>query len=151
MVEFDVKLDRFRDKETGQMVSGKMFKNAGHAAATVRKDAMASFKTSVSVTRRVRGKNGKKVRRKLYRPSKPGKAPGLASGRLQRSIAYEANQPGMSFAIGPRASTADQVGRAHEFGGMYKGGLYPERSFMRRAMERNQHRFAGQFAGRIGG
>lgn len=158
MVEFDIKMERFRDKETGQLVSGRMFKNAIHAAATIRRDAKKSFKPSKVVMRKMRTtasgrptSSGRARTRRTYKASPAGKPPGKASGRLVRSIVFEADNSKMTFVVGPRASTADQVAKAHEFGGIYKGGMYDARPFMKPALDRNMHRFAGQFAGRIGG
>jgi len=151
MVEFDVKMERFRDKETGLLVSGRMFKNMRHAAAAVRLTAQSLFRESRFVMKRVRGKNGRMRNKKAYIPSQPGRPPGRATGRLKRSIMYDADEANLTFSVGPRASVAAKVGRAHEFGGRYKGGSYDARPFMQPALEKNLHRLPSQFAGRVGG
>lgn len=132
MVEFDVKLERFRDKETGAFVSGKMFKNIIHAAASISKDAKRSIKRSAT-------------------PGRPGSPPTTRRGLLRRAIRFSANRQKQTAVIGPQASQVDQAATAHEFGGSYKGQDFPARPFMRPALERNLHRLGGQFTGSIGG
>lgn len=125
------------------------FKNLGHAGASIRKDIQASFPPSArKIFRRVRSKKtGKRSKKAFYRPSSPGSAPGLASGRLRRAIAYKADK--RSVVVGPGFRRAGKVGMAHEFGGEYKGGTYPVRSFMAPAFKRALPRFAGSWKGSI--
>lgn len=132
MVEFDIKLERFRDQETGRLISGKMFKNLGHAVASIAKDAKRSIKTSAV-------------------PSPVGTAPHTRKGLLRRAIRYELDRARKSAAIGPTASLVGEAGRAMEFGGRFRNQDYPARPYMAPALERNQHRLGGQMAGRIGG
>lgn len=132
MVEFDVKLERFRDKETGRLVSGRMFKNIGHAAASISKDAKASIRNRATA-------------------SAPGTPPSSRRGLFRRAIRYEVNRHTQSAVIGFIASQVGESARAHEFGGRYKGQDYPQRATMGPALERNLHRLPQQFAGRIGG
>lgn len=132
MVEFDIKLERFRDKETGQLVSGKAFKNIFHAAASISRDAKRSLKTSA-------------------RPSAPGKPPYTRRGLFRRAVRFEADRQKQSAVIGFVASMVGESAKAHEFGGRYKGAEYPERPTMKPALERNIHRLGGQFKGIIGG
>jgi len=132
MVEFDIKLERFRDKETGRLVSGRMFKNIGHAAASLMKDARRSISNS-------------------KRASRPGRPPNTRRGLFRRAIRFEMGSDRKSAAVGFIESLVGQSAKAQEFGGRYKEQNYPERPTMGPALERNKHRFAGQFAGRIGG
>ena len=82
-------------------------------------------------------------------PSRPGEPPHTRrQRRLSRAIKYAADAEGA--VIGPMASKIDQAGQAHEFGGRYKGGEYPERPFMWPALEKQADSFAGEFAGSIG-
>lgn len=150
-LEFDVKIQQYREKETGEIFVNRVFKNMRHAAATVRRTAMALFKPSAVTERRVIGSTGRRRKKKFYKPSPAGSAPGTATGRLRRSIFFEADDRAKSFFVGPRASTADQVAKAHEFGGNYKGQSYPARPFMKPALDKNLHRLGGQFTGSLGG
>jgi hypothetical protein len=132
MVEFDIKLERFRDKETGQLISGKMFKNIGHAAASISKDAKRSIKT----------RSGS---------SSEGSPPYTRRGLFRRAIRYEVNRQTQSAVIGFVGSQVGESAKAHEFGGRYKGQEFPERPTMAPALKRAEHRLGGQFVGRIGG
>lgn len=133
MVSFDVKLQRFRDKETGRLVSGKMFKNIFHAAASIAKDAKRSIRVSP-------------------RPSATGRPPHTRRRRhLQRAIRFAVDKKKKHAVIGPRESIVGRSAGAHELGGSYKGDHFPPRPFMGPALERNLHRLGGQFTGSIGG
>jgi hypothetical protein len=116
------------------------FKNLGHAAAAIRKDAIASIHFGEG-------------------PSKPGSPPNThgpsktkkgkdRKGQLQRAIVYDVGPD--SALIGPRFSVVGTSGAAHEFGGQYKQDNYPERPFMGPALIRNIDRFASDWAGSIG-
>lgn len=131
-VQFDVKLERLRFKETGEFVSSRMFKNIFHAAATIAKDAKRSIRPSQS-------------------PSRPGRPPHTRRRLLNRAIRFQTAPDKKSIVIGPRASVVGGVAAAHEFGGSYKGDQFPARPFMRPALERNLHRLGGTFTGSIGG
>lgn len=117
------------------------FRNLGHAAASIRKDAIASIIPS-------------------DQPSKPGAPPHTRrrvtkkgkqlKGQLQRAITYDQDRANKNAVIGPRASVVGESGAAHEFGQSYKGDSFPERSFMGPALEANLTRFASDWAGSIG-
>ena len=120
------------------------FKNIGHAAATIRKDDIASIiaapgpsdpgtppHTRAAVVRS--GKNKGKQRK----------------GQLQRAIAYDVTKD--SAIIGARFSVVGTSDEAHEFGGEYKGEFYPARPSIGPALDKNTSRFADSFAGSIGG
>lgn len=132
MVKFDIKLERFRDKETGAFVSGQMFRNIFHAAASIAKDARRTIRNSPN-------------------PAPPGSPPRSRRGLLRRAIRYHADARQQVAVIGPMASVVDQAAAVHEFGGSYKGEQYPARPFMRPALERNLHRLGGSFTGSVGG
>lgn len=81
-------------------------------------------------------------------PSAPGTPPHTHRRKwLQRSIFYSANKTGA--VIGPRASYVGTAGAAHEFGGEFRGQEYPERQFMKPALDANLDLFAGSWAGRV--
>jgi hypothetical protein len=119
------------------------FRNVGHAAATIRNDAIASIQPAPGPspagspphthTGGVNPKSGK-----------------TRKGVLQKAIVFF-QDPAKQFAIvGPRESVTGEAGEAHEFGGEFRGEQYPERAFMGPALQRNQDRFTGDFAGSIG-
>ena len=132
MVEFDVKMERFRDKETGAFVSGQLFRNIFHAAASISRDAKRSIRNSP-------------------RASAAGRPPRSRRGQLRRAIRYAIDDRRKSAVIGPVASQVGKSAAAHEFGGVYKGQRFDERPFMGPALERNLHRFGGSFSGSLGG
>ncbi|MCE9555917.1 MAG: hypothetical protein K8T91_21420 [Planctomycetes bacterium] len=105
------------------------FRNFGHAAASIRKDAMASIERSDA-------------------PSEPGEPPHTAGGLLPRSIAYAVDENGA--VIGPRASVVGQAGAAHEHGETFHGDDFPQREFMGPALDRAIPRIGGEWKGSIG-
>lgn len=117
------------------------FRNFGHAAARIRKDAAASILpsdqpsapgTPPHTRNRVSKKTGKRLK-----------------GQLERAIVYAADKDGA--VVGPRESVVGTSASAHELGGSYKGEQFPKRPFMGPALEKNLDRFASDWAGSIGG
>ncbi len=107
------------------------FRNLFHAAASISKDVKSTLEKSLG-------------------PSVPGSPPHTHRGVfLRRAIRYQANKQGAI--IGPLASVVGDAGHAHEFGGKYRGTTYPERPFMRPALNRAIPRFAGSWRGSVGG
>lgn len=80
-------------------------------------------------------------------PSAPGEPPHTRRGQLRRSIRYHATKDGA--VVGPLGSMVGEAGAAHEFGGEHKGQTYPERPFMKPALDRELTNFAGEFRGSI--
>ena len=108
------------------------FKNFGHAAARIRKDARESLL-------------------KAEGPSAPGTPPHTHKRQfLKNAITFDNDRASQEAVIGPRFSRVGESGKAHEFGGEYKGADFPERKFMLPAMEKNLDRFAGDWAGSVG-
>lgn len=109
------------------------FKNFGHAAASIRKDAIASITPSDE-------------------PAAEGEPPHTRRGkrgrRIKRAILYAADKEGA--VIGTAYSKFGTAGSPHEHGGEYKGETFAERPFMFPALLRQSGRFAGSFAGSIG-
>ncbi len=115
-------------KKVEQAVERTAFKNFGHAAASVRKEAVASVERSAE-------------------PSPPGKPVHTRRGLARRAILFAADKD--SAVVGFVASKVDQAMSAHEHGKRYKGTKYPERPTMGPALEKNLDRFAAGFAGSI--
>ena len=109
------------------------FKSFSHAAASIRKDAIGSIEQAD------------------YREASPAGEPPHTHRRMffWRAIRFAADKHGA--VIGTAASVVGEAGAAHEFGGEYKGAVYPERPFMWPALERGAPRFAGEWEGAIGG
>jgi hypothetical protein len=118
-----------RTKKVKTAADKAAFRNFGHAAAAIRKDAVASIEVAPG-------------------PSPPGTPPHTRRRLLPRALRFDVDKQGA--VIGPRASVAGQVGHTHEMGGEYKGEDYPERPYMLPALERALPRFAGGWKGSIG-
>jgi len=107
------------------------FRNLGHAAASIRKTAIAEIVTAEG-------------------PSEPGTPPHSRRGQLRRAIKFDLDKSSEMAVIGPEASIVGEAGAAHEFGGEFRGEDYPERPFMEPALDANVDRFASEWAGSIG-
>ena len=106
------------------------FRNFGHAAARIRKDAIASIE-------------------KVEGPSEPGTPVHTHSGATaKRAIAFDATKE--DAVIGPRESIVGEAMAAHEFGEEFRGQDYPERATMGPALDENLTRFAQDWEGSIG-
>lgn len=121
-------VDRFR--ELAQRMQRTNLDKLKHAAAGVRKDAIASIDRSQTA-------------------SEPGSPPHSRKGQLRRAIIFSVDPSKLSALVGPRASVVGTSASAHEFGGQYKGEEYPKRPFMRPALDGRLADFAGSFAGSL--
>lgn len=131
-------------------VNKAKFKNFGHAAARIRKDAVDSIKAAPPEARkRAKRRGGRPVRRATHEPSPPGSPPYTGRRRfLKRAIRYAVDERGAI--IGPSYGLVGESGQAHEFGGTYKEAEYPERPFMGPALEKNLDRMLGDWEASIG-
>ena len=107
------------------------YRNLGHAAASLRKTAVASIARSDE-------------------PSEPGEPPHTRRGQLPRAIRFDVDRTKQEAVIGPRASVVGEAGAAHEFGEEFRGTDYDERPYMFPALDANLDRFASDWAGSIG-
>ena len=110
------------------------FRNLGHAAATVRRDAVASIQTGDD-------------------PSPPGKPPHTRSrGKRRRALprAIRFAVAGDTAVIGPRASMIGRAAEPHEHGGAYRGQTFTRRPAMLPALQRAAPRIGSRWAGTIG-
>lgn len=141
MIGLDVKIED-TTKRVEDAAERATFRNVGHAAATIRNEAIESIVQADG-------------------PSEPGTPPHthtggvtksgkVRRGELQRAIVFDHDRAAQSALIGPRYSVVGESGAAHEFGGEYKEQNYPERAFMGPALDNNEDRFASSFAGSIG-
>src|SRR5262245_22397120 len=129
MIGVEVKTEN-QTQRVADAVGRAAFRNFGHAAARISKDAKASLITAEG-------------------PSPPGSPPHTHRGAfLRRAIRFDATKE--DAVIGPMASVVDEVGRAHELGEEFHGQLFDERSFMQPALEKNLDRFAADWEGSIG-
>ena len=115
-------------KKVAAAADRSTFRNLGHAAASIRKTAIAEIE-------------------KAPGPSDPGAPPHTRKGLLRRAIVYSVD--GDTAVIGPRESIVGTSAEAMEFGGEYKGGTYPERPFMGPALDTNIDRFAKEWSGSV--
>lgn len=119
-----------KTKDVEKAAEKAAYRNFSHAGASIRKDAAASIE-------------------KADGPSKPGDPPHTHRRNfLRRAWRYAADKDGV--VIGPRASIVGQSAAAHEYGGEYKGQVYPKRPTAAPALERAIPRIGGQWAGSIG-
>ena len=130
------------------------YRSLSHAAASIRKDALASVifsrrvKSWYTVKRR-RGRKIKIVRVPVWVPSDPGK-PVLTHKReslFRGAYRYDADKT--SAVVGPTASKLGQGMKVHERGGMKDGFSYPRRAVVEPALIRNLDRFVQGFSGRL--
>jgi len=126
------------------------FRNVGHAAASIRKTAIASILNSPAGSPGRDSSTGRFTKAATI-PSQPGKPPFTRKGSLRRAIRFDANKLTGTAVIGPQFSLFGTAGHAHEFGGRFKENTYPERPFMGPALLGNITRFGNSFAGSIGG
>lgn len=139
-------------KKVAQAADNAAFKNMRHAAASIRKDALASIIVSKEVIGYIytTNKNGDRVKVKVFRPSPAGTPPYSHRNKMffQRGLQFVADNE--SATIGPTKSAFGESLAVHEFGEEYKGIDYDERPFMNPALERNVPRFADSWSGSIG-
>lgn len=112
-----------------QAVDKASYRNLGHAAASIRKDATGSISRGAG-------------------PSQAGQPPHTRKGLMRKAIRF-AVEDKYTAVVGPRKSIVGQSAEPHEHGGPYKGQVYPARPTMGPAMERNLDRFANSWAGSV--
>jgi hypothetical protein len=133
MVGFSVKIVDNTRRLAEQAAKG-VFRSIQHAAASLRRDVISTIESAPH-----------------GQPSAPGTPPHTHRRNFfRRAIAYALGEDRKSAVIGPQFSKTGRVGRAHEFGGDYKGQDFPQRSFMGPGLDRAVPRFAGEFRGSIG-
>ena len=102
----------------------------GHAGAAIRLVARRSIRRSP-------------------RASAPGHAPHTRRGQLKRAVLYAVEKARQSVVIGPAYQMIGLSATAHEFGGRYRRGRYPKRSFMGPALEKTRDRLPRFWAGSV--
>ena len=109
-------------------------RSLSHAAGAIRRHAARSIRQSPR-----------------SQPSAPGTPPRTRKGRLRKSILYALlDESGVPAAIvGPSFDLVGLSGKAHEFGGHFRGGDYPKRPFMGPALDVISNRLPSFFAGSI--
>lgn len=70
--------------------------------------------------------------------SEKGTAPHTRKGRIRRAILFEVERDNLRAYVGTAFSRFATVGKAHEYGGKFRGNEYPARPFMRPAIEKNK-------------
>jgi hypothetical protein len=127
------------------------FKNFAHAAASIRKEAIASIKITKEVVGYItrKSKTGKRRRVKVFRPSPRGTPihSHRNKGFVSRGIRFDATKEGA--VVGPANSVYGEVMKAHEFGGQFRGQNFDARPTMAPALENNLDRFANSWRGSV--
>lgn len=106
------------------------FENVRHAAAVV-------MRIAKSFIRRART------------PSQEGQPPHTQTLRLKKAIQFAADNRTNYAIIGPTAEIVGPAGKAHEYGGLFRGRRYPRRRFMGPALEEVEPRLAQFWANTI--
>ena len=85
----------------------------------------------------VRTISRRSIRRKGVKniPSRPGQPP-KTTGPLRNSILFEQSGDKQDVIVGPSSEFIANVGKAHEFGGEFRGVRYPKRPFMGPALKK---------------
>ena len=100
-------------------------------------ETMQEAKKSIRPQRRKRKrKKGKKRRKRKQKKTGEGQPPRTKKGQLRKAILYKVDNIKFSSVIGPTKSKMGTSASAHEFGGEYRGAIYPERPFMGPALQR---------------
>jgi len=70
------------------------------------------------------------------RPSEPGRPPHTRKGQIRRAILFAVKEDHglLAALVGTSHDILGPAGRAHEFGGRFRGEVYPKRAFMRPAL-----------------
>ena len=109
-------------------------RSLAHAAAAIRVQAVRGIKQTPR-----------------NQPSAPGAPPHTRKGQLRRAILYALlEENGFPAAIvGPSFDLVGLSGKAHEFGGHFKGADYPKRPFMAPALKVIETRLPAFFDGSL--
>lgn len=128
-----MKFARELDRSLRKRIDDGLFRSISHAAAAIRSTARRLITRSKE-------------------PSQPGEPVHTRRGKAKRSdaILYDADRHRDDAVIGFTHSVMDTAMGAHELGGEYKGGEFPERPTMGPALDANLVRFADEFKGSIG-
>jgi len=118
-------------KRVSDAADGAAFRNLGHGASRISRDAKDSIVVSPE-------------------PSEAGTPPHTRRRQLKRAIRYDNDRQAQEAVIGPMYSEVGEAGAAHEFGAVFKGTDFDERAFMGPALEKNADRFADDWVGSIG-
>jgi hypothetical protein len=121
----------FSEKPVKDAEKRAAYENLGHAAASLRKAAIASIEES-------------------SRPSEPGRPIHTRRGLARRAILYAVDRENEEAVVGFSAERIGDAMAAHELGEIYKGAAYPQRPTMIPALEASADRMGDQWRGSIG-
>lgn len=129
MFDFRIKWD-FHPKKIKNAAKKASFKNLGHAGAIIRLAAKQSIKRN-------------------KKASLSGTPPHTRRGQLKRSLRYAVDKGSESVVIGSTYTMVGRSGMAHEFGGMFRGNMYPKRAFMQPALDKNKRKVSKLWANAV--
>jgi len=121
---------KIQTQRVAQQAKQKNIESLGHAGAAIR----------LIANRSIRRRKG---------PSPVGEPPHTHTKRLPRAIKYAVEKQRRAVIIGPDVESIGTVGRAHEYGGLYKQERYQPRPFMRPALEKIRSRLPKFWASSI--
>ena len=100
------------------------------AAARIRRTAIGEIETSPD-------------------PSEAGSPPHTRRGQLPRAILFDVDRAAAIAVIGPVASQVGASGKAHEFGGEFRGDAFEPRPFMGPALDANLEQIPAGLDGEV--
>ena len=130
MIGMDNKIE-WDTKPLKAAVKKANYRNLGHAAASLRKDAIKSIVQSGS-------------------PSRPGEPVHTRYGLAKWALLYAVDKEAEEAVVGFSAHKVDEAMAAHELGERHKGTDYPARPTIGPALGRNASRLAESWGGSIG-
>lgn len=147
---FNANANRYVNAATGRFIAFAMEAKIQLRLERIQKAVQRAKAGSITAAAYVVATIAKGKIKTSQEKSQPGDPPATRRGLLRRAIRYAATQDKDLAVIGPAFPVVGTAGRAHEFGGRYKGSQYPERPFMRPALEESLDQFAGAFRGSFG-
>ncbi len=79
---------------------------------------------------------------KKDKPAPVGQPVRTRRGQIRRATLYEIEPQRRNVVVGPTFAQFADVGKAHEYGGWYRGEQFPARPFMTPALDRAKSRLA---------
>lgn len=129
MIEMKAKT-KMEAKRVVKAARAGSIRSLGHAGASLRMTARRSI-------------------RRAKDASPEGTPPHTRKGQLRRAILFAVEKDRQTVVIGPDVAVVGTSGTAHEFGGQFRGGRYPKRSFMGPALEKIKDRLPKLWAGSV--
>lgn len=132
---FNANANRFVDLKTGQFIAFKTEARIQLRLQRITKAAQRAREGSLRSVGYLISNIAKQKIQRSKQKSQPGEPPTTRRGLLRKAIRYAVAANQKSVVVGPAYSEAGTAGEAHEHGGRYKGGIFPQRPFMGPALQ----------------